>query len=110
MVYTGPPVTPPATQSVTPTMHPQRVALGFDPSADYHVYTIEWTPAGARFLVDEVVRHTWSTRADLLGLAQNTLLTIWASSTASWAGPVNSATGQASASYDWVELYSFTPS
>jgi beta-glucanase (GH16 family) len=107
MVYTGPPITPPATQSVTPTMHPQRVALGFDPSADYHVYTIEWTPAGARFLVDDVLRHTWSARADLLGLAQNTLLTIWASSSASWAGPVNSATGQASASYDWVELYRF---
>jgi hypothetical protein len=27
------------------------VDLGFDPSADFHVYTIEWTPAGASFLV-----------------------------------------------------------
>ena len=66
MVYTGPPVTPPATTSVTPTQEPELVELGFDPSADFHVYTIEWTPTGARFLVDEVVRHTWNTRIELM--------------------------------------------
>jgi len=107
MVYTGPPVTPPATQSVTPTQHPQIVGLGFDPSLDFHEYTIEWTPAGARFVVDGVERHAWTERIERFGLPQNTLLTIWASSSPEWAGPVNSATGQASASYDWVELYSY---
>ncbi|HEY3493945.1 MAG TPA: family 16 glycosylhydrolase, partial [Polyangiaceae bacterium] len=107
MVYTGPPLTPPVTNSVTPTQEPELVDLGFDPSADFHVYTIEWTSAGARFLVDEVVRHTWNTRIELMGLPQNVLMTIWASSSADWAGPVNETTGQAVAVYDWLELYRY---
>jgi beta-glucanase (GH16 family) len=107
MVYTGPPVTPPATTSVTPTQEPKLVDLGFDPAADFHVYTIEWTPAGARFLVDDTVRHTWSTRIELMGLPQNVLMTIWASSSVDWAGPVNETTGQAAAVYDWLELYRY---
>ena len=106
-VYTGPPVTPPATTSVSPTQEPELVDLGFDPSADFHVYTIEWTPAGARFLVDEAVRHTWNTHIELMGLPQNVLMTIWASSSADWAGPVNEMTGQAVAVYDWLELYTY---
>ena len=106
-VYTGPPITPPATTSVSPTQEPELVDLGFDPSADFHVYTIEWTPAGARYLVDETVRHTWNTHIDLMGLPQNVLMTIWASSSADWAGPVNDMTGQAVAVYDWLELYSY---
>jgi beta-glucanase (GH16 family) len=109
MVYTGPPMTPPVTTSVTPTQFPQIVALGFDPSADFHEYTIEWTPSGARFLVDDEVRHTWNTRIELMGLPQNTLLTIWASSSVGWAGAVNETTGQAVATYDWVELYRYSP-
>jgi endo-1,3-1,4-beta-glycanase ExoK len=107
MVYTGPPVTPPVTTSVTPTQEPALVDLGFDPSADFHVYTIEWTPQGMRFLVDDVVRHTWSTHLELLGLPQNVLMTIWASSSSDWAGPVSDATGSAVASYDWLELYEY---
>jgi beta-glucanase (GH16 family) len=106
MVYTG--TRPPQSLPVTPTQHPQKVPLGFDPSQDFHVYTIEWTPEGARFLVDEVLVHTWNTRIELMGLPQNTLLTIWASSSASWAGPVTEATAQASVAYDWFELYSYT--
>ena len=98
-----------ATTSVVPTQYPQLVALGFDTSADFHVYTIEWTPSGARFLVDDQVRHTWSTRVDLMGLPQNTLLTIWASSSVDWAGAVSAGTGQAVATYDWVELYRYAP-
>jgi len=107
MVYTGPPVTPPVSTSVTPTQDPELVDLGFDPSADFHVYTIEWTPAGAHFLVDEVDRHTWTTHIDLMGLPQNVLMTIWASSSVDWAGAVSDATGQAVAVYDWLELYRF---
>src|SRR4051812_11510350 len=61
MVYTGPPTTPPVAQSVTPTQYPQLVSLPVDPSADFHVYGIEWTPAAARFTVDGEIVHTWST-------------------------------------------------
>jgi beta-glucanase (GH16 family) len=108
-VYTGPPVTPPVTAAVAPTQEPKLVDLGFDPAADFHVYTIEWTPTGARFLVDDVLRHTWTTHIELMGLPQNVLMTIWASSSADWAGPVTDATGQGVAVYDWLELYQLSP-
>jgi beta-glucanase (GH16 family) len=109
MVYTGAPTTPPVTQSVTPTQFPQKVDLGFDPSADFHVYEIEWTPESARFLVDDRVVHTWTEQIQRMKLAQNVLLTIWASSSPAWAGPVTSDTAQAKAYYDWIELYRFGP-
>ncbi|WP_437587501.1 glycoside hydrolase family 16 protein [Sorangium sp. So ce1000] len=109
MVYTGAPVQPPVTQSVTPTQHPQKVDLGFDPSEDFHTYQIEWTPSGARFSVDDVLRQEWTERIDLMVLPQNVLMTIWASSSAAWAGAVTAETGRASATYDWIELYRYTP-
>jgi beta-glucanase (GH16 family) len=107
MVYTGAPSAAPVTTSVSPTQYPTLVDLGFDGSADYHVYTIELTPERARFFVDDVERYSWSDRIDLMGLPQNVLLTIWASSSADWAGPVAGNTAGASASYDWVEVYEY---
>lgn len=93
--------------SVGPTQDPKLVDLGFDPSADLHVYTIEWTPAGARFLVDEALLHTWTAHIELMGLPQNVLMTIGASSSVDWAGPVDEMTGQAVVVYDWLELYRY---
>lgn len=108
-VYLGPPTTPPVTSPVSPTGDEMRVALGFDASADYHVYEIEWTPAGARFSIDGVVLRTWDRHIDRMKLPQNVLLTIWASSSSAWAGPVTDDTAKAFAAYDWVELYRYTP-
>jgi beta-glucanase (GH16 family) len=109
MVYTGEPVTLPATTSVTPTQFPELVDLGFDASADFHEYEIEWTPEYVRFAVDGEQRHQWTQHLALLGLPQNVLLTIWASSSADWAGAVTDTTSGAEVVYDWVEVYSFTP-
>jgi endo-1,3-1,4-beta-glycanase ExoK len=108
-VYTGPPLTPPVSTSVSPTQYPYLEALGFDASADFHIYTIEWTPEGATFLVDDVPRYTWTENISLMTLPQNVLITIWASSSAAWAGAVTERTEQASAAFDWVELYRYTP-
>ena len=108
-VYTGPPTTPPVAQPVSPTPDVFRDTLSFDPTADFHVYTVEWTPESARFLIDDEVRHTWTRNIALLSLPQNVLLTIWASSSAPWAGAVTDDTGQAAATYDWVELHRFVP-
>lgn len=109
MVYTGPPTTPPVAASVTPTPDPQTKALGFDPSADFHVYGIEWTPTSARFSVDDTLLREWTTHIDLMTLPQNVLMTIWASNSVGWAGAVTESTGKASAVYDWIELYRFEP-
>jgi endo-1,3-1,4-beta-glycanase ExoK len=109
MIYTGPPTTPPVTQAVTPTQFPQLTALPFDPSADFHDYAIEWTPAEARFVVDGVVKRTWSDQIDRLKLPQNILLTIWASSAADWAGAIQSDSAPTSADYDWIRVYDWVP-
>jgi endo-1,3-1,4-beta-glycanase ExoK len=109
MIYTGPPTTPPVTQAVTPTQFPQLTALPFDPSADFHDYAIEWTPAEARFVVDGVVKRTWSDQIDRLKLPQNILLTIWASSAADWAGAIQPDSAPTSADYDWIRVYDWVP-
>jgi endo-1,3-1,4-beta-glycanase ExoK len=109
MVYTGPPTTPPVATAVTPTPEPLVKALGFDASADFHVYTIEWTPSSARFSVDDTLLREWTTHIGLMTLPQNVLMTIWASNSVSWAGAVTEGTGKASAVYDWIELYDFKP-
>lgn len=105
MVYTG---TLPATKTpVSPTQDPKKYSLGFDASADFHEYTIEWTPESARFLVDGAPAHEWTSRIELMNLPQNILLTIWASNSAAWAGPVDGTTLGAHAVYDWVEVYEY---
>ncbi|MET0413183.1 MAG: glycoside hydrolase family 16 protein [Polyangiaceae bacterium] len=107
MVYTGPPQTPPVSQSVTPTQYPQLVTLPFDPTAEFHVFAIEWTPEGARFVVDGVQSHAWATEIDRMKLPQNILLTIWASSSPEWAGPIAPDTAPVTADYDWVRVYEY---
>jgi beta-glucanase (GH16 family) len=104
-VYTGAPTTPPVSVSVTPTQDFVLEDLGFDASEDFHVYSIEWTPSGARFYVDDELRHTWTKNIAKMKLPQNVLLTLWASSSSGWAGPVADETTGANVVYDWVELY-----
>jgi endo-1,3-1,4-beta-glycanase ExoK len=108
MVYLGPPTTPPVAQSVTPTQYPQLAPLGFDPAADFHVYAMDWTPSQARFSIDAQVVHTWDTEIERLKLPMNILLTIWASSAADWAGPIQASTAPVAAEYDWLKVYRYT--
>ncbi len=107
MIYNGPPVAAPVTQSVSPTQFPALKSLGFDSAEDFHTYTIQWTPASAEFYVDDVLQHVWTDKIDLMTLPQNILLTIWASNSPEWAGPVNSDTVGAKAVYDWIEVYEY---
>jgi beta-glucanase (GH16 family) len=108
MVYLGPARTAPVTQSVTPTQFPELEQLAFDPSADFHVYTIEWTPSAARFSIDAQPLHTWDTEIAHLKLPMNLLLTIWASAAVDWAGPIDPSGTPVAAEYDWVKVYRYT--
>ena len=108
MVYTGPPPALPVQQSVVPTQFPELAALEFDPTQDFHVFAIEWTPAGATFTVDGEARRTWSSEIARLKLPQNILLTIWASSSADWAGPILPDSAPARVDYDWVRVYRYS--
>jgi endo-1,3-1,4-beta-glycanase ExoK len=104
MVYLGPPTAPPVTESVSPTQYPQLATLDFDPSADFHVYAMEWTATEARFSVDGQMLHRWNAEIGRLKLPMNILLTIWASSAADWAGAIDPGT-TAAAEYDWLKVY-----
>ena len=103
-VYLGTPVAG-CTTSVSPTQEPQIVNLGVDAEADFHQYDIEWTPAGVKYFVDGTLLRTWTTHADLLNLPETILLTIWASSAASWAGPLTPTSAPTSADVDWIKVY-----
>jgi endo-1,3-1,4-beta-glycanase ExoK len=109
MVYDGPPVTKPVTTSVTPTQTPKLVDLGFDPTEEFHVYTMEWTPSAVRFLVDGKLEHEWDASISLMRLPQNLLLTIWASSAPGWAGAIGDDTAPTQADFDWVRVYTWAP-
>jgi endo-1,3-1,4-beta-glycanase ExoK len=93
---------------VTPTQFPQLAPLGFDASADFHVYAVEWTPTAARFSVDGQVAHSWDVEIARLKLPMNILLTIWASSAADWAGPIDATSAPVAAEYDWLKVYRYT--
>src|SRR5664279_135117 len=104
MVYVGTPV-PNCTTSVTPTQDPLIVNLGLDAEADFHQYDVEWTHTGVSFFVDGMLLRTWNQRIALMNLPQTVLLTIWASSAASWAGPLSPTSAPTSAQVDWIKVY-----
>jgi endo-1,3-1,4-beta-glycanase ExoK len=103
-VYLGQPV-PNCTTSVTPTQDPLVVDLGFDAETGFHQYDIEWTPAGVSFLADGTLLRTWTKNIALMNLPQTVLLTIWASSAATWAGPLLPDSAPTSADVDWIKVY-----
>lgn len=46
-----------------------------------------------------------ATEIGRMTLPQNILLTIWASSSAAWAGPIVEDSAPTSADYDWIRVY-----
>jgi beta-glucanase (GH16 family) len=105
MVYTGPAVTPPVSQSVSPTEDPLVVSPGFDAESAFHQYDIEWTTASVRVLMDGVLMRTWNKEIARMTLPQNLLFTIWASSSADWAGALTSSSVPTTADIDWIRVY-----
>ncbi len=99
---------PPADPISGHRQYPKLAALSFDPGADFHDYSIEWVPGFARFTVDGQVLHETTEEMSRMVLPQNILLTIWASGSAGWAGPVDETTAPTSAEYDWIRVYDYT--
>jgi endo-1,3-1,4-beta-glycanase ExoK len=100
---------PPADPISAHLQFPSKVDLGFDPTAAFHTYAIEWLPNSARFLVDGVLVHQAIQEVSRLRLPQNILLTIWASDAASWAGPIDGTTAPTAAEVDWLRVYAYVP-
>lgn len=98
---------PSCTKSVTPVQDPLLAALPFDAEADFHVYDIEWTPAGVDYYADGQHLRNWAKNSALLKRPLTVLLTVWASSAASWAGPLNDTSAPSSAAVDWIKVYAW---
>lgn len=98
---------PPADPLTEHLQFPEKIDLGFDPTDEFHTYTIEWLPDSVRFLVDGVVVHEPTQEISRLVLPQNILLTIWASDSPGWAGPIDDTTAPTYAEVDWIRVYSY---
>ncbi len=107
-VFTGTPV-PQCLTSVVPTPDPLVVDLGVNAETAFHQYDIEWTPAGVTTLIDGTVLRTWTKFDSLMNLPQTVLLTIWASASAGWAGPLTATSAPTSADIDWIKVYDWQP-
>jgi endo-1,3-1,4-beta-glycanase ExoK len=73
--------------------------------SDYHLYDIEWTPSGIKYIADGVVLRTWTKNSALLKRPLTVLFTIWASNAASWAGALTATSAPTSADIDWIKVY-----
>jgi beta-glucanase (GH16 family) len=107
MVYLGTPMAGCAT-SVTPTQDPLVVNLGFNAETDFHLYDVEWTPAGVKYFADGALLRTWTANSARLQEPLTILLTLWASSSADWAGPLTPTSAPTSADVDWIKVYDYT--
>ncbi|MBN2672677.1 MAG: family 16 glycosylhydrolase [Deltaproteobacteria bacterium] len=91
-------------QRVTNEFHD---TLDFQPSAEFHVYAIEWTPAGIGFYIDGELRHQSDTYAAQMVLPQRIMMNAWPTNQSGWAGDIDEAALPATAYYDWVKYYSY---
>jgi endo-1,3-1,4-beta-glycanase ExoK len=107
-VFIGTPMAQ-CTTSVSPTQDPLVVDLGTNAETAFHQYDIEWTPSNVTTLVDGKVLRTWTKYIALMDLPQTILLTIWASSSAGWAGALGPTSAPTSADIDWIRLYDWQP-
>ncbi|WP_224250174.1 family 16 glycosylhydrolase [Hyalangium gracile] len=82
------------------------VPLGFDASAAFHTYAIQWRANSIEWYVDGVLRHrVTGSQETLPRRGGHIVMNIWTSLTAvSWLGPLN-YTGPVSAVYDSVQWY-----
>lgn len=107
-VFLGTP-DPNCTTSVSPVADAQIVQLGVNAETAFHQYDIEWTPSAVTTKIDGTVLRTWTKHIAQMNLPQNVLLTIWASSSASWAGALGPSSAPTSADVDWIKVYSWQP-
>jgi beta-glucanase (GH16 family) len=59
--------------------------------------------------VNGVPLRTWTTYSSLMNVPQTVLLTIWASSSAGRAGPLQTDSAPTSAEVDWIKVYDWPP-
>ncbi len=92
------------------TTHEHEVPFDFDPTADFHVYAIEWLPTVVNFYVDGTLVHSQTDQiADFLTLDSRLMMNIWPviPELATWTGTLDESLLPAEAKYDWVRVYEY---
>ncbi len=90
----------------------QKHSLSYPVNEDYHVYVMEWTPDYVAWLVDgKEVRRTevGDSKDQIASLVENQSLrfNLWASSSTSWVGTLNSKDIPVTQYIDYVKVYSY---
>lgn len=90
--------------------HVRHQYVNFDPSLDFHTYTIEWTPDYIAWSIDsvEVYRQTGEHIATMIK-PQKIMMNIWNPGFEGWVGPCYDKALPKFAYYDYVSYASYTP-
>ena len=90
--------------------HESHQLLKFNPSLDFHTYTIEWTPEYVAWFIDsvEVYRQTGE-HISTLNRPQKLMMNIWNPAWENWVGPWYDEALPKFAFYDYVSYASFNP-
>ncbi len=87
--------------------HEKKVALGFDASADFHDYAIEWRNGSIQWYVDGVLKHEVSS-ADVPKTPGKIMINLWNSTGVdSWTGPFENSGLPLTAWYDSLQYFSY---
>lgn len=94
------------------TTHEQHVTTGFDPSADFHDYAIEWLPDAVNFYIDDQLVHSQTDQiAEFLKLDSRLMMNVWpvqnTANLTAWAGTFSPDVLPTAAYYDWVRVYKY---
>jgi len=83
--------------------------VGFDPSADFHTYAIEWTPDYVAWFVDNVeVYRQVGEHVATINKSQKIMMNIWPPVYTGWVGSLDDRQLPFFAYYDWVSYAAYT--
>jgi hypothetical protein len=84
--------------------------VGFDPSADFHTYAIEWTPDYVAWFVDNIEVHRQvGEYITTLNKSQKIMMNIWPPEYTGWVGNLDDRQLPFFAYYDWVSYAAYIP-
>ena len=84
--------------------------VGFDPSANFHTYAIEWTPDYVAWFVDNIEVHRQvGEHVTALSNSQKIMMNIWPPTYTNWVGNLDDRQLPFFAYYDWVSYAAYTP-
>jgi len=79
--------------------------LPFDATAGFHTYAFEWEPNELRWYADTILVARTTNASQVPTREMRPMLNLWLSTTASWAGPIDSSVLPVRSEYAWARIY-----